>query len=99
VRELQNVIEPVATASRGCAIQFVLPKIDSPKPSQPATSFDLKSNDEWVVVPESQMRRRERQNILPGLKKSNWRIYGIRGAVQLLGIKPTTLSSRIKIVK
>jgi transcriptional regulator with GAF, ATPase, and Fis domain len=99
VRELQNVIERAAITSQGQALQFVLPESDEPGDSRQANTFDLASNNEWEVVPESEMRRRERQNIIAALEKSNWRIYGEAGAAKLLGIKPTTLSSRIKKMK
>ena len=99
VRELQNVIERATIASQGRALQFVLPDSDGPGNSQQAPPFDLESNDEWVVVPESELRRWERKNIIAALKKSNWKIYGPEGAARLLGVKPTTLSSRIKKMK
>ena len=38
----------------------------------------------------------ERENILAVLKRTDWRIYGPGGAAELLGVKPTTLVSRIK---
>jgi transcriptional regulator with GAF, ATPase, and Fis domain len=99
VRELQNVIERAAIASQGRVLQFVLPNGNGLGESHPATEFDLEPNIDWEVVPESEMRRRERQNIIDALKKSKWKIYGTEGAAQLLGIKPTTLSSRIKKLK
>jgi transcriptional regulator with GAF, ATPase, and Fis domain len=99
VRELQNVIERAAITSQGRALQFVLPNSERPGNSQQAIPFGLESNDEWVVVPESEMRLWERKNIIAALKQSNWKIFGPEGAAQLLGIKPTTLSSRIKKMK
>ena len=42
------------------------------------------------------MRRRERENILRALERCGGRIYGPTGAAALLGMKPTTLASRIK---
>ena len=42
------------------------------------------------------MRRRERHNISAALDHCNWKIYGPDGAAALLGVKPTTLASRIK---
>jgi len=99
VRELQNVIERAAIASQGRALQLVLPNSDGPGNLRQAAPFDPEPNDEWVIVPESEMRQRERQNLIAALKKSNWKIYGPGGAAQLLGIKPTTLSSRIKKMK
>ena len=49
-----------------------------------------------AVIPEDEMRRRERENILNALRQSGWKIYGTQGAAELLGVNPTTLSSRIK---
>jgi transcriptional regulator with GAF, ATPase, and Fis domain len=42
------------------------------------------------------LQRRERENLLIALKKTGWRIKGANGAAELLGVKPTTLISRIK---
>jgi transcriptional regulator with GAF, ATPase, and Fis domain len=38
----------------------------------------------------------ERQHILAALEQTGWRIRGADGAAKLLGLKPTTLESRIK---
>ena len=48
------------------------------------------------VLPDSEMRRRERDNLLAALKRTDWQIYGAAGAAHMLGLKPTTLASRIK---
>ena len=42
------------------------------------------------------MRQRERKNILAALKHTGWKLSGDGGAAELLGIKPTTLASRMK---
>jgi transcriptional regulator with GAF, ATPase, and Fis domain len=42
------------------------------------------------------MRRRERDNIITALRQTKWKISGEGGAAELLGIKPTTLTSRMK---
>ena len=42
------------------------------------------------------MRRRERQNLFAVLQKAGWRIKGVDGAAELLGVSPTTLFSRIR---
>jgi transcriptional regulator with GAF, ATPase, and Fis domain len=41
------------------------------------------------------MRRRECDNHLAALQKTNWKITGPDGAAELLGIKPTTLVTRM----
>ena len=51
---------------------------------------------ELDVVPEEEMQRRERENLLGALRRSDWRVHGPGGAAELLGVRPTTLRSRIK---
>jgi transcriptional regulator with GAF, ATPase, and Fis domain len=45
---------------------------------------------------EAEMRRRERENLSMVLQKTGWRIKGAAGAAELLGVRPTTLMSRIE---
>jgi transcriptional regulator with GAF, ATPase, and Fis domain len=42
------------------------------------------------------MRRRERHNLFAVLQKAGWKIKGVDGAAELLGVKPTTLIARIE---
>jgi transcriptional regulator of acetoin/glycerol metabolism len=51
------------------------------------------------IVTESERREQERNNILHALRVANGRIYGEGGAAKLLGLKPSTLSSRMKAFK
>jgi transcriptional regulator with GAF, ATPase, and Fis domain len=96
VRELQNVIErAVITAQRG-RLHFILPDDEHFGDSAKASAYVSDSNNDWEVVPESEMRRRERENIIAALKMSDWKVYGMKGAAELIGIKPTTLASRMK---
>jgi hydrogenase-4 transcriptional activator len=95
IRELRNVIERAVIFARGGALEFDLPATGS--------SLDLSSlgpRDVDQVEPEylteAEMRRRERQNIFAVLQKASWKIKGVDGAAELLGVKPTTLSSRIE---
>jgi len=48
------------------------------------------------VLPELEMRRRERENLTRAIERCEGRIYGPSGAAVLLGMKPTTLVSRVK---
>jgi transcriptional regulator with GAF, ATPase, and Fis domain len=48
------------------------------------------------ILTEAAMRLREKSNIELGLQKTDWKIYGTDGAAELLGLKLTTLLSRIK---
>lgn len=49
-----------------------------------------------VVLSEREMRWRERENLRRALERCQGKIYGADGAAALLGIKPTTLTSRLK---
>ena len=48
------------------------------------------------IVTEDEMRRRERANLVAALQQTKWKLSGEGGAAEMLGIKPTTLASRIK---
>ena len=96
VRELQNVIERAVITSGRDALRLNLPQgKDVERPSFRAPSFN-KPEEDLEIVPETEWRRRERQNTLTALGRTGWRIYGPGGAAELLGMKPTTLASRIK---
>ena len=41
------------------------------------------------------MERFERDNLLRALESANWKISGADSAAELLGVKPTTLLSRM----
>jgi len=49
-----------------------------------------------AVVSEADIRRFERSNIAAALEATGGRVYGRGGAAELLGLKPTTLASRLK---
>jgi transcriptional regulator with GAF, ATPase, and Fis domain len=49
-----------------------------------------------AVFSEEDVRRFERENILAALEATKGRVYGRGGAAELLGLKPTTLASRLK---
>jgi transcriptional regulator with GAF, ATPase, and Fis domain len=96
VRELQNVLERAVITSRGGMLQLDLPQVPETESSMRQAEFTTRADTVVEVVPEVEMKRREKENILAALDKSDWKIYGIEGAAELLGIKPTTLASRIK---
>jgi len=49
-----------------------------------------------AILTETELRARDRANLLVALEQATWRIHGPGGAAQLLGLKPTTLLSRMK---
>jgi formate hydrogenlyase transcriptional activator len=94
VRELQNVIERAVITSRMGSLRLDIPAAESGRPA-PATTRS-KSREETEVVPDQEMSRRMRDNMVAALKRSGGRIYGPGGAAELLGIRPSTLSTRVK---
>lgn len=86
-RELQNVIERGAILARGGQIRIDLP--------EPARAYRI-ANAAAQVVTEDARRDRDRANILAALEACSGKVFGHGGAAELLGIKPTTLASRIK---
>ncbi|MBV9127277.1 MAG: sigma 54-interacting transcriptional regulator, partial [Verrucomicrobia bacterium] len=92
IRELRNVIERAVIVSRGGALNFDLPASNSPAPR--ATREAAGTEPEILTEPE--LQRRERENLLTALHKTNWKIRGADGAAELLGVKPTTLVTRMK---
>jgi PAS domain S-box-containing protein len=94
VRELQNVIERAVITSHLGSLRLDIPSAES-RSAAPATSRS-KSREESEVIPDKEMTRRMRDNMIAALKRSGGRIYGPGGAAELLGIRPSTLSTRIK---
>ncbi len=92
VRELQNIIERAVIISKGGDLSFsFLPKIS--RDASGAIANNPKGNQ---IIRENEWIALQRKNILNALQKCNWKIQGKGGAADLLGLKPTTLRSRIK---
>jgi formate hydrogenlyase transcriptional activator len=104
VRELRNVLEhAVITACEGGPLRLAAPPAvlarapAVPAPSVPALEGPLLAPDApLAILSDAEMRRRDRDNLLRALDRCHGKIYGPGGAAALLGIKPTTLASRLK---
>jgi len=95
IRELRNVIERAVIISRGGVLDFDLPVTYSSPAPRPITPRETDTTEpEFLTEPE--MQRRERENLLVVLEKTGWKLKGPDGAAELVGLKPTTLLSRIK---
>jgi transcriptional regulator with GAF, ATPase, and Fis domain len=91
VRELQHVLERAVIISTGGRIDVELPS--SPSATQVAEKA-VTGGDR--VRTDAQIRQLEADNIRAALKATNGKVSGPGGAAQLLGLKPTTLASRVK---
>jgi transcriptional regulator with GAF, ATPase, and Fis domain len=95
IRELRNVIERSVILAQGGPIAFDVPvngeSIGLATLKQPSNE---RKKSEFLT--EAEIRRRECENMFVVLQKTGWKIKGADGAARLLGVKPTTLISRIK---
>lgn len=83
VRELENIIERALVTSKGSSLEvgdWFLPQNDS-APKQAHTPT---------------MQEIERKHICDILDETRWRVSGVGGAAEKLGLKPTTLEARMK---
>jgi len=94
VRELQNVIERAVITARDGKLNLdrALPETAS----EPSVSSAASADTAPRVRTAKELEALERANLLAALNATGWRVAGDNGAAQLLGMKPTTLSSRIK---
>ena len=105
VRELQNTVERAVILSQGGPLVFDFP---AARPSLPApvakarpapfshpASPELEST-RTPLLTRADLKQREREGITAALAQTGGKIFGPGGAALLLGMKPTTLASRIK---
>lgn len=93
VRELKNVIERAVILSTGKVLRLDL--------SMPSLKIDIDGVAEAAVtsaevLSENDMRAFQKNNIVKALNQSNWKVSGVGGAAELLGVRPTTLADRIR---
>jgi DNA-binding NtrC family response regulator len=95
IRELRNVIERAVILAQGGPIEFDVP-VNGASIDLAALKQTSNERDEAEILTDAEIRRRECENIFVVLQKTGWKIKGPDGAARLLGLKPTTLISRIK---
>ncbi len=81
VRELENFIERAVILSRGAVLEIPLAELHSP---------------EAAPAPDGTLEAAEREHILRALRETNWVVGGPKGAAARLGLKRTTLQSRME---
>ena len=91
VRELENVIERQIILARGETIRFegLLSTRTKSEPQEVAQGHS-------GVLTDREIKEIDRENLKAALQASGGKIFGDGGAAQLLEMKPTTLSSRLK---
>jgi len=91
VRELQNAVERAIILSQGGPLEFELPV--SQTIENPSAHFNGYTAP--ALPMRDELKRKERDAIVASLKQTNGKVSGPRGAAKLLGMKPSTLASRI----
>ncbi|NWA04636.1 sigma 54-interacting transcriptional regulator [Pseudomonas gingeri] len=89
IRELQNVIERALITAIGSELN-----IDLPGSALPGQAPALEQHR--PIMTEQQLRTLERDNLCAAMAACGGKLFGKDGAAELLGIKPTTLASRLK---
>jgi transcriptional regulator with GAF, ATPase, and Fis domain len=87
VRELRNVVERAMILCRDGVLRVSLPEVAETASHAPAPA---------ATPTQGTLAERERREIESVLARCGWRIRGTGGAAERLGLKPTTLESRMK---
>lgn len=95
VRELQNILERAVITSRTGTLNLDLQMGKSRGKNIPSLNTAPRPEDQKILTDE-EMKEQEQENIQAALNQTRWKIFGPGGAALLLGMRPTTLISRIK---
>ena len=82
VRELRNAVERALILATGPVLEIMIPGASGPGP-------------DGSPSPGHGTDRLDRAEYLRVLQQTGWRIRGKRGAAEMLGLKPTTLETRM----
>jgi PAS domain S-box-containing protein len=91
VRELQNTIERAIILWRDGPLTFDLPS----SPAHLNTEHQPKRAAESALLTRNDLKRQERETIINALRRTDGKVSGRGGAAELLGMKPSTLTSRM----
>ncbi len=95
VRELENIIERAIILAKCKRLNITMPQVLN----QMIPSEDRSFSTGTSILTYEDLKNLERKNIIQALQKANFKIYGNDGAAEMLGSKPTTLTSRIKALQ
>ncbi|MDJ0869540.1 MAG: sigma 54-interacting transcriptional regulator [Myxococcota bacterium] len=91
VRELQNAVERALITWRGGPLR-IDPEAAGRRGAAPAQA----DAEPAALLTERELRELERQNLRRAMLQARWKVSGPGGAAELLGVKPTTLASRLR---
>jgi len=88
IRELRNVVERAMILSPGTTLELEHAFTDYQKPDHASSLIHDRQSESLEDI--------ERMHIVKVLEQCNWKIRGNDGAAECLGLKRTTLQSRMK---
>ena len=94
VRELQNAIERAVILATGDRLHVDLEPSSGGAPARARRR--TAAGPPAGILTDGELRALERDNLQAALEASGWKVSGEGGAAELLGLKPTTLTSRLK---
>lgn len=96
VRELQNIVERGVITANGNTLNLDRALPNAEVSYDESSVADVVSTASNQILTVSDLLELEKTNILKALDAADGKVSGENGAAALLGMKPTTLSSRIK---
>ncbi|TXN46890.1 PAS domain S-box protein [Methylobacterium sp. WL30] len=100
VRELENVIERAAILAVRGRLRFDLPESERRESERPDPAGPVDATPPALPADrppkEADRRARDRAEIAAALSLTGGKVFGPGGAAELMGLRPTTLASRIK---
>ena len=94
IRELRNVVERAIIMSKGDRLR--LDRVMSESHLVESTSAASGATEDDFLT-DAEMRELEKANLLKALRQAKWRISGESGAAELLELKPSTLTYRMRV--
>ncbi|MCH7636587.1 MAG: sigma 54-interacting transcriptional regulator [Proteobacteria bacterium] len=94
VRELKNVIERAVILSPRNVLRLDL---SMSNPGADSRNTDAADRQPEQLLTEIEMREFQKKNLVAALEQANWKVSGAGGAADLLGVKSTTLTDRIRM--
>jgi PAS domain S-box-containing protein len=95
VRELENVMERAVMTSPGSRLELDL-ALPGTVTAQPGAATPGAPDQ---ILGAREMQELERANLIRALEECDWKVSGEGGAAAVLGLKPSTLNSRMKALK
>ncbi len=105
VRELQNVIERAIILSTDARLRLDLGRLlgdglgrakSEVRSAVVAAAVAVDAGDATSVRTDAEMRESERENLRAALEQAEGRVSGPGGVADLLGLRPTTVASRLQ---